>query len=200
MAEIKAFGKWGTEGIKVDDVGLVDYISIEAKFVPRTGARHAARGRFYKSKTFIIERLMNKLMTPGHKGKKHKSTSYNITGKSFQNYKIVKEALEIIEKKTGKNPIAVVVKAIENAAPREEIISIEYGGARYPKSVDCAPQRRVDIALRNITQGAFSKSFGTKRKITNSLAEEIVAAYSSSTASNAVSKKNELERQADSSR
>ena len=29
MAEIKAFGRWSTEGIKVIDLGLVNYITLE---------------------------------------------------------------------------------------------------------------------------------------------------------------------------
>jgi small subunit ribosomal protein S7 len=92
------------------------------------------------------------------------------------------------------------VKAIENSAPREEIVTIEYGGARYPKAVECAPQRRIDVALRYMTQGAYSKAFNTKRKIEATLAEEIINAFKMSTSSNAIQKKLDVERQADSSR
>ena len=90
--------------------------------------------------------------------------------------------------------------ALENAAQREEIITIEYGGARYPKAVECSPQRRIDIALRQMTQGAYQKSFNSKKSIENCLAEEIINAYRLSSASNAIAKKFEVERQADSSR
>ncbi len=199
MIEIKAFGRWGVEGIKVEDPGLVAYINLEPKIVPRTSARYE-HTKFHKSKTFIIERLMNKLMVPGHKGKKHRITSYKITGKSSQVYKIVLEALQIIESQTKQNPIAVVVKAIENAAPREEIVSIEYGGARYPKAVECSPQRRVDLALRYITQGAFARCFHSKTPASKSLANEIIRAYKLDTSSNAIQKKLDLERQSDAAR
>ncbi len=37
--DILAFGKWNVEGIKVNDVGLVNYISVEPKIAPKTGAR-----------------------------------------------------------------------------------------------------------------------------------------------------------------
>lgn len=196
---IKAFNKWETAGIRVDDPGLINYITIEPKIVPRTGAKYAGK-QFHKSKVFIVERLMNKMMNPGHRAKKHKITSGFCTGKSQTVYRIVEKALEIIEQKTKQNPIAVLVKAIENAAPREEIIAIEYGGARYPKAVECAPQRRVDIALRYMTQGAYQKTFSSKRKIEDTLADEIINAFNTNAASNAIAKKNELERQADSSR
>ena len=124
MSEIKALGRWDTYGIKVSDAGLVDYVALRPTFVPRTGARYAQQ-RFYKSKTFIIERLMNKLMVAGHKGKKHRITSYTSSGKALNAYKLVEDALSIIEQRTKQNPIKVFVEALENAAPREEIISIE---------------------------------------------------------------------------
>jgi len=199
MAEIKAFNRWSVHGIEVKDPGLKDYMTLEPRIVPRTGARYA-KNRFYKSKVFIVERLMNKIMVPGHRGKKHKITSGKNTGKSLQVYDIVEKALKMIEQKTKENPIKVLVKAIENAAPREEIISIEYGGARYPKAVECAPQRRIDIALRHMTQGSFSKSFNAKKSYMECLVDEIINAYYSLPGSQAISKKLELERQADASR
>lgn len=199
MAEIKAFDKWGTEGIKVSDQGLVDYITLKPRVVPKTGARYVGY-RFHKSQTFVVERLINKVMTTGHKAKKHFKTSSVFTGKGTKAYDIVKRTFELIEKRLNKNPMEVFVKALENAAPREEVIAIEYGGARYPKAVECAPQRRVDITLRLMTQGAYHKCFNTKKAIESTLADEIIAAYNLSGNSNAIAKKLELERQADASR
>ena len=199
MSEIKVFNIWGTEGIKVDDMGLQPYITLEPRIVPKTGARYAGN-KFHKSKTFIVERLINKLMVPGHKSKKHYKTSYHMSGKAETTYGIVEEAFKQIEKTTKENPIRVFVKALENAAQREEIITIEYGGARYPKAVECSPQRRVDLALRHMTQGAYHRTFNTKKSIINSIADEIISAYRMSNESNAIAKKLEIERQADGSR
>ncbi|MBI2133813.1 30S ribosomal protein S7 [Candidatus Woesearchaeota archaeon] len=199
MAEIKTFGKWSVDGIKVNDTGLVNYITVKGPIVPRTGARYAKQ-KFYKSKIFIVERLMNKLMVSGHKGKKHKYTSYTNTGKANRVFDIVQESFEVIEQKTKTNPVKVFVEAVENAAPREEIISIEYGGARYPKAVDCSPQRRIDFAIKHMIQGAYGKKFNTKKGIVETLSEEILAAYQKTTASNAIARKLEIERQADASR
>lgn len=196
---VKAFNIWGAEGIKVEDAGLVDYIKVDPKIVPKTGARYVGQ-KFHKSKTFIVERLINKLMIPGHKSKKHVKTSYHMTGKASNAYHTVKEAFKIIERKLKENPLKVFVKAVENAAPREEIITIEYGGARYPKATDCAPQRRVDIALRYMAQSAFQKSFNSKKHIVDALADEIIFAYQKNQASGAIAKKFEVERQSDSSR
>ena len=196
---IKVFNLWESEGITVEDQGLANYICLDPKIVPKTPARHAGN-RFYKSKVFIVERFMNKLMDAGHKGKKHFKTSYHQTGKAHTAYNIVERAFKLIEKRTKKNPIEVFVHAVVNAAPREETITIEYGGARYPKAVECAPQRRIDLVLRYFVQGSYHKSFNSKKPIDDILADEIIAAYNSSSVSAAVAKKQELERQADGSR
>lgn len=196
---INLFNKWTVEGIKITDPGLQGYINLVPIYVPKTGGKNV-KIRFHKNRYNIVERLINHLMGPGHRGKKHKISSGRCSGKGQKNYNTVKKAFEIIEKKLGKNPVEVFVKAIENAAPREEITAIEYGGARYPQAVDCAPQRRVDITLRMFIQGAYSKSFNSKKKIYDSLAEEIISAYNMESKSTAISKKLELERQADSSR
>ena len=199
MAEIKYFNRWNADGIKIDDPGLVDYMTLTPAIAPKTGARYGSK-KFYKSKITIVERLINKIMIPGHKGKKHKLSTSTLTGKGLTATKIVENSLKIIETKTGKNPIEVLAKAIENAAPREETVTIEYGGAKYPKAVECSPQRRIDYALRQITQGAYQKSFNSKAKIENTLSTELINAYNLSQTSSAISKKLELERQADSSR
>tara|TARA_Y100000310_G_scaffold75462_1_gene71760 strand:+ start:18180 stop:18779 length:600 start_codon:yes stop_codon:yes gene_type:complete len=199
MTDIKVFNKWSTEGITILDPGLKDYISLDARLVPKTGAKYAGN-RFHKSKTLIVERLINKVMVTGHKGKKHYRSSDHQTGKANTAYKIVEDAFNIIEEKLKQNPIKVLVKAIENAAQREEIITIEYGGARYPKAVECAPQRRIDVALKYIVQGAFHKTTNTSKPMVEGLAEEIINAFKLSSSSHAISKKLEVERQADSSR
>ena len=196
---ILAFNKWDTSSIKVKDEGLQRYITLEPKIVPKTGSRYAGN-RFHKSKIFIVERLINKIMIPGHKGKEHYKSSGHMTGKANNAYKIVENVMKSIEKRTKKNPVEVFVQALENACQREEIITIEYGGARYPKAVECAPQRRVDLALRHMTQGSYDKSFGHKKPYEDFLAEEIINAYNLSNNSHAISKKLEVERQADSAR
>lgn len=197
--DVLVFNRWSTAGIIVDDLGLQRYITLQPRIVPRSGARYAGR-RFHKSHTSIVERLINKVMVTGHKGKKHFRSSGSFTGKALTAYKIVEHALLFVESKSKENPLKVLVKAIENAAPREEIVTIEYGGARYPKAVECSPQRRVDVALRYMTQGAHAKSWNSKRTVEEALAEEILAAYRLDQKSAAVAKKLEIERQADSSR
>lgn len=197
--EIKAFNKWSLEGLSVKDPGLVKYLTIKPKIVPRTGAKYAG-SRFHKSRVFIVERLMNKLMVSGHKSKKHLISSGRNSGKALMVYKMVESAFTLIEQRLKLNPMDVLIQAIENAAPREEIITIEYGGARYPKAVEMAPQRRIDQVLKYMVQGVYQKSFNNKKEAVENLVEEIVNAYKMSTNSSAIAKKLELERQSDSSR
>ena len=199
MSELKIFDRWTTDHIKVTDLGLQDYINLKQIIVPRTGGRNIGT-QFWKSKSNIVERLINKLMIPGHKGKKHKISSGRCGGKAITTYHIVEKTFLIIERKTNKNPIEVFVQALENAAPREEITTIEYGGARYPKAVECAPQRRIDMALKLMVQGSYANSYGKKKSIEDALSEEIIKAYNLDQNSNAIGKKLEIERQSDASR
>lgn len=196
--EIKIFGKYSTD-VVVKDSGLISAINTKAVFVPRSSGRHAET-RFAKSNLNIAERLMNKLMIPGHKGKKHWRTSRVCTGKSQNAYSAVKKAFEIIEQQTKQNPFEVLVRAVENASPRDEVTVIEMGGIRVPKQVDTSPQRRVDLALRWLTQGPFQAIANKKTSIEKGLADELIAASKEDAKSFAVSKKVEVERQAIASR
>ncbi len=109
-------------------------------------------------------------------------------------------AFGTIEKKAKKNPIQVLVDAIEKSAPREEVTRLKYGGISVPKAVDIAPSRRLDLALRNICQGAVQSSFKNKKAIEECLADEILAAAKGDMSSAAINKKEEMERVASSAR
>ncbi len=199
MAEkMKIFGLYSTEGVEVKDPALKHYINLDQKLVLRSLGRN--KSRFGKAKVNVIERLAALLAVPGHRGKKHKIMTGHATGKYERTMKIVLKALKIIQEKTGKNPFQVLVTAIENAAPRDEITVIEYGGARYPQAVDVSPTRRLDLVLRNLVHGSYDKAFNKKAKIEETLADEIILAYEGKMESLAMTKKNESEKQADSAR
>lgn len=194
---MKIFDLFDIEGVKVEDPGLKRYINFDVKFILKTEGRE--RGKFGKAKINVVERLINILSVPGHRGKKH-TLMTQATGKFSKNAKVVIGALKIIEERTKQNPIQVLIKAVENASPRDEITVIEYGGARYPQAVDCSPSRRLNLALRNIVHGAQDKSFNKKKTLAVALASEIELAYQNSHESHAIAKKHETEKQADSAR
>ena len=87
LQKMKLFNKWEQTGIVIEDQGLKKYININEVIIPKTLGRNA-KHRFYRNRCHIVERLMNKLNVPGHKGKKHKLTSRKITGKGFKTYGI----------------------------------------------------------------------------------------------------------------
>ncbi len=195
---MKIFDIYLTEEVKVEDQGLKRYLNLDEKLVLRTAGR--ARDRFAKAKVNIIERMANLIAVPGHRGKKHKIITGHSSGKYEKNMNIVLKCFKIIEERKKQNPIQVLVKAIENAAPRDEVTVIEYGGARYPQAIDMSPLRRLNIALRNIVHGAYDKAFNKKTKIEEALASEIILASEGNMESFAMGKKNESEKQADSAR
>jgi len=194
----KIFDLYDISGVEVKDPGLKPVINLQSKLVINSHGRNVQK--FGALKINVIERLMNRVAVSGHRGKKHKISKGDASGKYSKNMKIVLEAFKLIEKRTGKNPVAVLVQAIENAAPRDEITVIEYGGARYPQAVDVSPIRRINLVLRWMTQGASDKSFNKKKNFAEGLAEEIVLASENNGESFAMRKKNESEKQADSAR
>jgi len=196
--QFKIFDLYDVTEVVVEDEGLKDAINLDARLVLKDAGRNVQK--FGKLKINVVERLMNRLSVAGHRGKKHKIEKGTMTGKYSKNMKIVLDALKIVEKRTSKNPVQVLVKAIENSAPRDEITVIEYGGARYPQAVDVAPIRRVNLALRWLTQGASDKAFKKKKSFSQALAEEILLASENNGESFAARKKNESEKQADSAR
>jgi small subunit ribosomal protein S7 len=196
----KLFNRWSFQGIEVKDPGLKPYICLKPSVLPRSGGRFAKK-QFHKSNMNIIERFANKLMVPGHKGKKHLLTSGRNTGKTATVYNIIKDVFEKLEKKTGENPIKVFVTAIENAALREELTSYQVGGTIVRKAVVTSPQRRVDLALSIIVHSAYRKAFGKKRKMADELADEIFYAYKNDASkSEAIKEKERIEKEADASR
>lgn len=195
VMEIKLFDKWSFEGVLVTDIGIKPYVNIEPILVPRTNGYYH-NTPFYKTKVNIVERLMNRIGVCGHKGKRHRQSSGHNTGKSKTAMNIVFEVLTQLEKKTKANPIQVLVSAVENASPREEVITIERAGARYAQAVDIGPQRRVDLVIRYICQGASYKSFNKEKSIVSALTEEIMDCYEKGNASMAMSKRAEIEKMA----
>ena len=194
----KLFDLYDVSAIEVKDPALRPCINMTPKLLVKSHGRQM--GKLSNAKVNILERFANRLGVPGHVGKKHKIITSWSSGKYNRNMKTILEALAIIHKKTERNPMQVLIEAIENGSPRDEITVIESAGARYPQAVDCSPLRRVNLAIRWIIQGAYGKSFGKKNKMAETLANEIILASKGTMESFAMVKKNEAEKQADSAR
>ena len=198
ISQFKLFGLYDVNDIKLVDPGMKRYINLEPKLMIKSHGR--IREKFGRAKINLLEIFANLIAVPGHRGKKHKIQTGWKAGKYSQNMKIVVETLKIIENKMKMNPIQVLVTALENAAPMDGVTIIEYGGARYPQAVDISPLRRVTMTLRVMVQGSYDKSFNKKTKIEQALANEIMKAFNRDMDSNAMSKKRDGEKQADSAR
>jgi small subunit ribosomal protein S7 len=190
------FRKWDLSKIEIKDPGLQNVISLKKEIMPMSFGRSALK-RFNKADVNIVERLVNKL---AHFGKKYAKNTGRMGGKKIHAINTVKAAFDIIHLKTGKNPIEVLIRAIENSAPNEDTTRIVYGGTVYHVSVDVAPLRRVDLALRFIAEGVRDASFSNPKAIEENLAEHLILATVADMNAPSVKKKNELERIAMASR
>jgi len=190
------FRKWDLSGIEVQDPGLKTAISLKTTIIPLTFGRSALK-RFNKADVNLVERLENKIM---HFGKKYAKNTGRMGGKKIRVLNTVKAAFQIIHLKTGKNPVEVLVRAVEYSAPNEDTTRIVYGGTVYHVSVDVSPLRRVDLALRFITDGVKEATFSNPKAIEEYLAEHLIMAAGNNPNAPSVKKKNELERIAQASR
>jgi small subunit ribosomal protein S7 len=196
--DLLLFGKWDSTSVQIIDVGLSRYISLKPVLIPHTSGRHAGK-RFHKSNIPIVERFVNKLINAGKRKDKRTRTGRG-AGKKLRMIGVVRRVFEMIDYRTGMNPLQVLVTAIENAAPAEETTRISYGGMAYPRSVDVAPQRRVDIALRYLSVGAVRSSHKNAKSFEECIVDELLLAYKNDPASYAVARKEERERVARSAR
>ena len=190
------FRKWDLSDIEIKDQGLKYAISLKKLIIPFTFGRSALK-RFNKAETNIVERMANKLM---HFGKKYAKNTGRMGGKKTRSINTVKAAFEIIHLKTGKNPVEVLVRAIENSAPNEDTTRIVYGGTVYHVSVDVAPIRRVDLALRFLADGVREATFSNPKAIEEHLSEHLMMAAANNPDAPSIKKNRELERVAQASR
>ena len=102
--------------------------------MPRKGhtqKRDVLADPIYNSK--VVTKLINNIMLDGKKGVAQK---------------IVYEAFEIVEEKTGKNALEVFEQAMENVMPSLEVKARRVGGANYQVPIEVRPERRQTLGLR----------------------------------------------------
>jgi len=195
--KILLFNKWETGNIEINDPGLTKVISFNPSMViPVSFGRHEHQ-RLKKAEVNLIERLANKLM---RFGKKYAKNTGRMGGKKAKSLNVVQTAFDIIHLETEKNPVELLIRAIENSSPNEDTTRIVYGGVVYHVSVDVSPLRRLDLALRFIAEGVRESTYSSPQMIEEALAKEILLASKNDMSSHAIKKKNEQERIAMASR
>jgi small subunit ribosomal protein S7 len=197
--KVLTFGKYDADEVEIGDDGLVRYINLENILTPRSKGRHTER-QFYKSDVPITERLLTHMYVAGHRGNKHYITSGHNAGQSEKLWNIIEEVFDNINEETGENPIQVLVDAIENSAPVEEVVTYQRGGARARKAVIMSPQRRVDVALRLLVQGAYENRLASTEDAVEALTNELIGAADGNNDVRAVRTKERKEREAEGAR
>jgi small subunit ribosomal protein S7 len=184
--------------VEVLDLSLKNYINLKPMSYPATYRRSSGKS-FSKATLNIVERLSNSLMRGGTGGKVGGHiirTKGRLQGKKLKTMHIIEEAFATINKQTGRNPLQVLVKALENTAPIEDTTRVVYGGIKSNVAVDISASRRLDIALRNIAMATIIGAFANKRTISEALANELTLAANMDVNSYAIKRKNEIERMA----
>jgi small subunit ribosomal protein S7 len=196
------FDKYEFGGVIVRDQSLVNYVNLIPRSYPNIFGRRKNHA-YYVAHINIVERLVNKLMRGGTGGKvggKVIRTEGRLQGRKTKTVHVVEKAFDIIYQQTKKNPIQVLVNALENAAPIEDTTRVRYGGIVYNVAVDISSERRLNIALKNIALAGIAGSFRNRRTISDALASEIIVAANKDPNSYAIKKKVDAERIARSSR
>ncbi len=191
------FGKYSYD-VEVRDLSLKNYINLRPIAYPMT-YRRGSQKSFSKANLNVVERLANDLMRGGPGGKVGGHvirTKGRLQGKKIKTIKTIEKAFENVSRTTGKNPLQVLVCALEYSAPIEDTTRVIYGGIKSNVAVDISASRRMDVAVRNIAMAAIIGAFGNKRTLSEALASELVMASNMDINSYSVKRKNEIERMA----
>ncbi|HVC58734.1 MAG TPA: 30S ribosomal protein S7 [Candidatus Acidoferrales bacterium] len=195
--EILLFDKYSYM-VEIHDPSLKNYVNLKPIAYPTT-YRRGSQKDFSKAEINIVERLENTLMRGGtgaRLGGHVIRTKGRLQGKKLKVMKIVEEAFTSINKQTGKNPLQILINALEATAPIEDTTRVVYGGITSNVAVDISASRRLDVALRNIAMATILGSFSAKKTIAQALASELVLASNFDVNSYAIKRRNEIERMA----
>lgn len=113
------------------------------KIEPRTPAPDAR----YNSE--LVSRFINKLMERGKKGLAER---------------IMYDAMDILQERTGRDPVEVFEQAVANATPLLEVKPRRVGGATYQVPVQIEGRRRQSLAIRWLLMSARSRSGRTMQE------------------------------------
>ncbi|MFD1738279.1 30S ribosomal protein S7 [Bacillus salitolerans] len=146
--------------------------------MPRKGPvakRDVLADPIYKSK--LVTRLINRMMVDGKRGKSQA---------------ILYKAFELVQERSGKDPMEVFEQAMKNVMPVLEVRARRVGGANYQVPVEVRPDRRTTLGLRYLVN--YSRLRGEKT-MEERLANEILDAANNTGAS--VKKREDMHKMAE---
>lgn len=115
-----------------------------------------------------------------------------IQGKKSVCTRIMYDAMEVMQKKSGAPAIDVFNKALENAKPAVEVKSRRVGGATYQVPIEIRDTRREALAMRWIINASRSRS---GKAMNEKLADELLDAYNGT--GTAIKKKEDMHKMAE---
>ncbi len=145
--------------------------------------RRAAKRKINKDPIYhdlIVAKMINMLM---------------VMGKKSTAERIMYGALEIITKKSGKEPLEVFRQALDNVRPLLETKSRRVGGATYQVPMSVSPERGTSLAMRWVRNYARSRK---GRPMGEKLAQELLDSYNKTGTS--IKKKEDTHKMAESNR
>ena len=74
-----------------------------------------------------------------------------LDGKRSTAERIVYGALDLVQERSGGDPVAALKRAVENTRPELEVKSRRVGGATYQVPVEVRPRRATTLAIRWLT-------------------------------------------------
>jgi small subunit ribosomal protein S7 len=116
-------------------------------------------------------------------------------GKRSLAERIVYDSLDIVQQKTGSEPIATLKRAVDNVRPQLEVRSRRVGGATYQVPVEVRPRRANTLAIRWMV--GYSRQ-RRERTMAERLANEILDASNAVGAS--VKRREDLHKMAESNK
>ena len=132
-------------------------ISKEGRKVPRKGyiaKREVLPDPKYNNK--VVTKLINNIMLDGKKGVAQR---------------ICYDAFDIVQEKTGRDPIEVFEESLNNIMPVLEVKARRVGGATYQVPMEVRPERRQTLGLRWLVGYARERN---ERTMAERLANEII--------------------------
>lgn len=116
-------------------------------------------------------------------------------GKRSTAYRIMYEALDIMEERLKKDPVEVFEAALKNATPAVEVKPRRVGGSTYQVPVEVPERRAHSLAIRWILAAAKARN---GRSMSEKLASELIDAFNNEGAS--MKKKEDTHRMAEANR
>jgi small subunit ribosomal protein S7 len=128
----------------------------------------------------LVTQIINKVLLKGKKGAARR---------------IVYTSMDIVEKRTGGDPLPTLKRAIDNVRPTLEVRSRRVGGSSYQVPVEVRPRRAQTLAVRWLVESARKRR---EKTMAERLANEILDAANRT--GNAAKRREDVHKMAESNK